>query len=363
MLGTGREYPRDEIPWWQVGAGWTVALAVPLTDKTNVPSVHQIIYLVDPDGSRYKIADHRGEPLYLDDVSGDHRRAVLTQSVKPDSTAIIQLDLASGVMTRFVVAHLDVDVEYTKPMGRALVMVSTGATDRQVLRRVALDGSVQEIYDPRIFGKPFVMTLPLYASDGVTFVLATHSGFVVLQNDGTFVRRILFPSGYTCLHTRRWWSPDVFVARCSAIPTKAANGNWVNSKHPEALWLMSVDGTARSQIKVNGNDLAAGIGLINAWPTDGGIWAEEATGCGPPIVDRVDSDGSVHRVEYSMPGLHQAVIEGATNSNLYLVGYVGCNSQPTTALVKMNAQTGMTTMLLGPRLGNVYVWNVRTIEQ
>ena len=364
MLGRGRVGTRADIPWSDVGPGWTVAVLAPIgTPGLNTPAL-QTVFLVDPEGDRYKIVTTSGYPLKLADISGDFRRALFTQFVEPDSEKVEQLDLSSGVLTTIVKGWAGSWVEYTKPLGKAVVIAGDDVNS-ETLKRLALTGSTQKIYDTGVFGNNVQATLPLYEPDGVSFVLATSTGFAVMINDGTLVRRVPFPPQHTCSSTGRWWAPDVLLAYCRPVVQPTSNGS---SAVPTiaTVWRVPIDGGTPSPFNVDVDELSAHIGIGDAWQTDGGVFVEEVFGCGSGIaLQRLDSDGSPHRVIYSMPGFGALPIHvvGGTRTDLYLRGNISCQSADGSAVVKFNARTGAMLMLIGPQLGGGTVIDARTISQ
>ncbi|CDO08868.1 hypothetical protein [Mycolicibacterium cosmeticum] len=351
-----------EVPWDQVGAGWTLATWSPVTahrpgeqrapGEADPETATTTLFLVDPAGNRYTIATLAGADarLRLTDWSGDGSTALFTSTEYPGPSKIIAVDLHTGTQTTIAAQGYP---RFTRPTGQAL-LVSTpfmGGTPG-TLTRIGLDGTVQQRYPTDELGGAGQFSGRYLASpDGTRLVLATANlgnelvprsddSLVVVGNDGTILRTLPTPMANAACAPVRWWAAEVVLADCSAEHGSATQ-----------LWRVPLDGgTATPLTALNsgqgddpgfGGDLGDGI----AWELPTGTFLQSAGACGTAFLSRLTADGHTTRVD--VPGMSDSVfVIGATADKLVLHGHLGCGGG--TALVSYDPATNSSTVLLGP---------------
>src|SRR5690242_3190224 len=94
------EAPINEVPWSNVGPGWTLATWSPVTahrpgekpgpGEADPETAATTLFLVDPAGNRYAITTLSGDDagLHLTDWSGDGSHALLS-----DGTTVVMVDV------------------------------------------------------------------------------------------------------------------------------------------------------------------------------------------------------------------------------------------------------------------------------
>src|SRR5205807_2239655 len=143
-LAAGEEGTRAQVPWSQVGAGWTLATWKP-SAVAGPPSDQNTVFLVDAQGGRYNMGTTTA-PLV--DWSGDGRRALFALSAGAGNSeqATVE-DLITGQRQSFVIANAFDSIRFSRPTGQAVMSgganLRTGAIP---MDRFGLDGQVQLSY-------------------------------------------------------------------------------------------------------------------------------------------------------------------------------------------------------------------------
>ena len=224
----GVEASIADVPWSEVGPGWTLATWSPVTP--TMPGVEPApgeptwetasttLYLVDPTGNRYAITTFAPEDrsaLALLDWSGDGSRALFgVEYPAPDT--VISVDLHTGVKTTIEVGG---HPEFTRPDGKA-ILASSGYqyddTRPLTLKRLDLNGNEQMRYPTEQLGAAGQFTGDhLESPDGTQLVLGTGHSMVVMGNDGTILRTVTAPMADGKCRAVRWWSADVVLTQCT----------------------------------------------------------------------------------------------------------------------------------------------------
>ena len=353
MLGLGQVGTRDQIPWSLVGDGWTVALwSATSPDRANHPDavLQQTLFLVDPQGGRYRITSFSDTQMYVADVSGDHQRA-LVGVLSATTTRRSEVDLHTGHVTAVTIPS-GVDVEYTKPLGKALLAFST-----TVLERLNFDGSVQHVFFP---GAGMTGSTPyraLYSADGATLVIGNAHGLTVVGNDGSNPHLVPEPTATTlgCAPTR-WWEPGVVLARCAAL-VKGQPGM-------DQLWLIPIDGGTPIALTAHGDVHTAG-GDGNAWQMHSGTFVAGEVGCGGGFIPlMLNPDGTTREVTIIVPGASSGgpVLSGVTADWVFARINVSCQGVHAAALVRFDPGTGTSIVLFGANVGGGAVISSKTIS-
>jgi TolB protein len=230
LLGNGKQADRSEVPWSQVGPGWSLALWTPATtiDKSSdgvvLRDAPESLFLVNPVGGRYLITTLPvGHHLQLEQWSGDGRRAIFTRAIpnsNPTTSTNVELDLGSGAWHEFSVSGR-ADFSYTKPLGLALLVRRDSG-----IERVDLNGTRQLLYptsEPGV-GK---VSGGYYTPDGSQLVRDTDHGWVVTTNDGTVVGTLSRPTGTAHCFNLRWWTATTILMICYPGPTSDDPGLWL----------------------------------------------------------------------------------------------------------------------------------------
>jgi hypothetical protein len=116
VAATGVEATINDVPWSEVGPGWTLATWSPVTAKrpgeevaAGEPSPEPAattLFLVGPSGNRYAVTTLSGADarLRLRDWSGDGSRALFVSGEYPKPSKMISVDLRTGAQTRISVS-------------------------------------------------------------------------------------------------------------------------------------------------------------------------------------------------------------------------------------------------------------------
>ncbi|WP_243841508.1 hypothetical protein [Mycobacterium sp. DL592] len=342
--GPGADGSLTDVPWPQVGPGWTLAQWSP---EQNAGAT---LYLVDPAADRYAITTlERGTDVELVDWSGDGSHALFAPAAVTPSSAI-SVDLRTGAQSAVALSGYP---RYTRPDGLAL-LVSTEFNGKKpgTLKRIDLQGNPQLAYPTEDLGGAGPFSGEYAASpDGTQLVLGTanlgnelvprtDNSLVVLGNDGTVIRRLAAPMPEAVCKPVKWWTPQTLLAQCVAEKGSA-----------NQLWEVPLDGGAPTALTAvnsgQGDDPAfkGDLGDVDAWKLPSGVFLQSlGAGC-DRFLSRLTSDGHTTRVQ--VPDVAAgAVVTGATNGRLVLRDQKNCRG--TTSLVSFDPATNTSTVLLGP---------------
>jgi hypothetical protein len=346
----GVEASIADVPWPDVGPGWTLATWSPATP--TMPGVEPApgeptwetasttLYLVGPTGNRYAIttfAPEESQRMALLDWSGDGSRALFgTENPAPDT--VISVDLHTGGKTTI---EVDGHPEFTRPDGKALLVSNGYQYDDArplTLKRLDLNGNEQIKYRTEQLGTAGQFTgNHLESADGTQLVLGTDHAMVVMGNDGTILRTVPAPMADGKCRAVRWWSADVVLTQCTSSGSQ--------------LWTVPLDGSAATALTAvnsgSGDDpgFKGDLGDGIAWRLPSGTFLQSAGPCGTIFLSRLTPDGHTTRVD--VPGMRDSVrVVGVSRDKLALLGKVGCGG--TTSLVAYDPATNSSTVLLGP---------------
>ncbi|MCL1598789.1 MAG: hypothetical protein M3094_06375 [Actinomycetia bacterium] len=277
---------RHLVDWNLVGPRWTLALydAQSVTTMTAGPT---ILYLVDPDGTRYEVASWpMGGPYAIAGWAGTGDTALV---LRADNQAAI-VDLRTGIETGTVPLPTDYyasPITFTLPTGRNLVVLTDDGTTQRVERHTR-SGTVLAVLGEQTTPSDVRRSLEwLYGYDG-TFALVKHSGGIELvENDGTFVRGLWTPMGRTCAPVR-WWTADSFLASC------LGDGSAFGHDFYSQLWILETDGTAGDMLTAfpPGSVPFVDFGFIDAWRLPSQTILQWSGDCGAANVQELAADGS-----------------------------------------------------------------------
>jgi hypothetical protein len=351
----GAEALIGQVPWSQVGAGWTLAMwspAPPMRGGTEpapgAPSWQTsatTLYLVSPEGGRYAITTfpapgETGSTPTLEDWSGDGDRALFYDRSKSDRT-VIEVNLHTGAQTSFTVKDgYSTTPRYTLPEGKAVLLVKSSDVDSPPsLTRVDLAGNHQLTYPIAQFSSkvgPDVLSTP----DGTQLVVGNESGgLAVMGNDGTAIRTLTVPGQRYCEPTR-WWDADATITVATCRDQKFSGSQ---------LWLVPVDGGTPTML-TQPNDGQSGeiLGVGSAWKLPQGTFLQAYGGCGYAFLAKLDTfGGTPSKVSVPKVDNHRSVsVVGAYHGHLELHATLSCGSGE--SLVDYDPEAGTSTVLLGP---------------
>ncbi|MFI5508993.1 hypothetical protein ACIA48_16100 [Mycobacterium sp. NPDC051804] len=344
------EAPIQDVPWSEVGPGWTLAMWNAAT-PTNAGDEYSpgeptpynsqtTLYLVSPEGGRYAITTfeapgENGSLPSLVDWSGDGTRALFSRS--GDDLTVMEVDLRSGERTSFRVENgYAVTPRYTKPEGKAVLLVKSNDVDSPAsLTRVDLSGKQQLTYPVDKLGSEFNAEV-LSSPDGTELMLGTDAGLSMMGNDGTPGRTLPVPDASYCSPTR-WWDAGVAVARCNGPDFSYSR-----------LWLVPIDGSAPTPLTAE-NDGTQGpdVADLDAWKLPEGTFVQAAGGCGFIYLAKLNAtDGTTTPVSVPEVDDQRSVrVLGVADGHLQLQATLACGSGET--LLAYDPGAGTSTVLLG----------------
>ncbi|HEV2361993.1 MAG TPA: hypothetical protein VGS21_09855 [Acidimicrobiales bacterium] len=264
---TGPTLSRSDVPWGQVGHGWTLAIYDDTARQPLAPLGTEALLLVGPDGARYEIvtwARSVGVSLSLVGWSGDGRQALVEERSTAGTTRILEVSLRTGSVSSYAEAG------YT--IGYA------SATTHDQLEQVASgrDAGMQLVAASGAFVTRAASGIPVLFTPGPngTYVeeLAVSGGEqLALAGASGKPQPIRAPAGLYCLAVRVFDSGRL-LASCSG-PLGGSS----------RLWLLSFDGavpTPLSPATPHFVGLAAAGGgqpeLLDAWSAGGTVYYQVA---------------------------------------------------------------------------------------
>ena len=361
VLAAGTERGIGDVPWEQVGEGWMLAVWTPVTPhhpgveptpgEPTYETATDVLYLVDPTGDRYAIAEFGPGAAKPDLVewSGDGSHALFTSTRDGQKTAV-SIDLHTGERT---VVPIDGTPAYTRPDGKALLVSSRFNGDEPgTLKRIDMAGHIELVYPTETLGGAGQFSGHYIESpDGTQLVLGTanlgneivprsDNSLVVLANDGNIIRTLPAPISDSRCSPVKWWEPGVVLTQCSEL---GGSG--------EQLWKVPVDGgapTALTAYNAGGGDapgFEGNLGNWNAFELPSGTFLPTAGACGTSFVSRLTPDGHTERVD--IPGVSDSVgLVGTSGDDLVVVAQVGCGGGQ--SMLTYDPVANISTVLLGP---------------
>lgn len=378
-LGLDVQGTAAQIPWAEVGAGWTLALwqAAPSSQAEGTDT----LFLVDPLGGRYLVspalpstslllgwapatrvllAETLGQGLFAVDlagggilwrqptgtsyqdgfppvISGDGQRVLVEGPVSGASGGttedVRELDLRSGKILHELTLPELAGVGYTEPQGLAMVVDGDGT-----LEKVSPEGSLELTFPASFSSLGGYDGSYLYTPDGQEVVMGAARGLALVSNGGTVVAQLPVPAPATTdpgCQALEWWSAGVVLATC-------------NGAAGSAYWVVPLSGAAPTML---GTGEGSGV-FGKLWNVAGATFGESGA-CGTTWIDRLGPDGTF--AEVTIPGITPSEqVVGTAPGQLQIVGDVsscdhdaGAPPAPA-ALVRYSPSAGTTTFLLGP---------------
>jgi hypothetical protein len=352
----GVELQSDQIPWDEVGPGWTLAAwsAAPtpgIPPPDGEPAMAPLtLYLLDPAGGRYPVTTIPvipdelpggfGHTPALVDWSGDGRRALFADyGTAPDGsslTTLTNIELETGAKQTFAVGSEGRGGSYSRPDGQAILVETDDKSGQPSgLERFDLSGAKQLTYPTDKLGQAGTFNGGyLESPDGRQLVLGTSNGLVVMGNDGALGQTLPITGPLTNCNPVRWWTATEVLAFCQ------------DASQASQLRTVPVDGTAGTPItavSTGGSDHIE----ANAWQLPSGTFLHSETGCGSGFLSRLTPDG--HTTAVTIPGvtnMHEFGVIGAVDDALVIKASMSC--EPGSSLLTYAPATDTSTVLLGP---------------
>lgn len=287
-LTLGQIGQRTDVPWQEVGVGWSLAL----TTASTSANAKEDLVLVDPDGGAYDITPlDIDDTWYLVDRSGDGRRALLEPRQSAHGpTPAIEVDLRSGLERHFTLPDGTVAIGYTKPNGDALLATASSPADDgpNTLERLDLSGHLQRVFDRN------ASTAAVMTPDGTALVIAhmsaqslSQSRLRLVGNDGRLIRVLPMPTGAESCDPVRWEPRQEVLAECRSDASPIAR-----------LWLVPTGGAGTpTPLTHRRDDKGPDYGDINAWRLrDGSVYLTALGACGGVIIAKDDARGNAVQV-------------------------------------------------------------------
>jgi hypothetical protein len=201
----GSQLPASQIPWNQVGPGWTVAVWNPVAisqgQGVGASAANELV-LVSPAGQAYaEDTFPSGSGAEIDDWSGNRQDVVLSYN-----STVTVINLTDGeTVSRFDVPNLE-SISFTHPDGTGLLIQQSHGYTSSVLARTNMEGRVELTF-------PSTVGTGLYTSDGTQMVLAADGGLDVVTNSGSAIATLPVKGAASC-NPVSWWGPGQVVADC-----------------------------------------------------------------------------------------------------------------------------------------------------
>jgi hypothetical protein len=329
-LRHGEEGSRADVPWRSVGRGWMVA------EWADAKSGGVTVYLVNPVGGRYRITTVASEaPMTW---SPDVRHVLFSGG---DVTEY--LDMVTGTL-RAIPARRNVFAVGLLP-GHYFGVLGFKEGPRGAAQAFGVLGPDGAIATPFPMSAPGagsldVTSAPIATPDG-ELAIAGQTGIALLTATGQVTRVLAPPAGSTACVPHSMWSASAIVASCSS------------GHHDTGAYLIPLDGSQPTRLVLPAPP-AGYFGVANAWPMAGHTLVTLGTGCGPPGVELVRTDGS--RAQLGLPrakGTYGTVVPSQAYDTTIIAsttGARGCGGGNGPSLMSYDISTHKTTVLLGPGL-------------
>jgi TolB protein len=250
---------------------------------------------------------------------------------------VTEVDLHTGRQTSFTVDGFDVTPGYTRPQGKAVLLVKDDDVDSPAaLRRVDLAGMPQQTYPVDKLASEFNAAY-LSNPDGTQLVLGTKSGLALMGNDGSVGKPLPIAAAGSCQPTR-WFDADSTVALAACFGPDAGS----------RLWLVPIDGSAPTALTASIKEQTSGdLGDADAWRLPKATYVQASGACGHLYLATLNPDGTTTPV--SVPNVDEdssVVVLGANGNHLNLQARVSCGTGQ--SLLDYDTETNTSTVLLGP---------------
>jgi hypothetical protein len=339
VAGAGQTEPRSAVPWRLIGPGWALVddfAAEVGASKALSGSV--ILYLVDPQGGRYRLFSWpvKGAGPYGDliDWSGDARRALFASLPTGHQTRelVEQLNLRTGKSNGFKLPANLFAVGYTRSGGGEILVegYSASVTGKEPLIRYSLGGRLQKV----IWRAPGIDSDVLSSPDGRELITDSYGSMALLRNAGGVIRHLYSPQ---LCGPVRWWNSATILASCAPHDSGASR-----------MWLIPLSGAKGTPLTPQRRDAKGRDQGDNDLfrLTSGTYLSAIGRRCGDGIVVREEPNGEVRA--YTIPGAPDATIVAATATQLLLKEDRGCSDPFPTKLAWYNPVSGKQTIVVSP---------------
>ena len=296
---------RDGVPWSEVGAGWVLAQYVSAQPEGG-KSGPVALYLISPDGTRYKVAhwpNSRTAPQLVA-WSPDGKRALFQIFSGKGGTEV--LTLATGQASTFVLPGAATPIGFTTPDGLNIVggRLTGSGTD---LARYSLSGGLTQPLGNSTDGQV------LYEPSGAGFLTGASYGLRLASNGGALIRKLPVPgtSSGTC-NPIRWWNSGTVLAACPPPGTAAPQ-----------LWLVPVSGARPTALTPPRSFSSGDLGDLDAWQLASGLYVQAAGPCAVLQIFRQAANGSITLVRVPNTEGDNRVLT-ATGSRLLIQAPTSC---------------------------------------
>jgi hypothetical protein len=352
LLPLNVEAARADIPWTQVGSGWTLAIYASKTKTSGdqvFPVGDQVLYLVNSVGGRYRIAtlpslgtaqgdEQKVGPAkarwYLVAWSPDSRRAIIGKEsfvTNGPRYAASEWDLTKGVPLASLGSLAPVGPAYSSD-GKS-VLNASGAP----LARIGLDGRQQQVFPANVADVGVLSSRILPLQDGSGVIVGAQRGMVLLSSAGQVQRVFSAPHGYGMCDPIRWWRSDVVVMSCYSSAVGSGSDVWAVPLLGAPSMLTSAEPDS--------------LGYASAWQTAHGTLLMTEPVCG--------ARGQLHSIDEE--GLGVALKIALPAGSVGMAGIVSVQRDQVTLLTSSCASvngsllvysmiSGETAVLLGPGL-------------
>src|SRR5215469_1766433 len=349
VLRAGQAGSPAQVPWRNVGPGWTLAMysASQGGEGVHPRSGPSTLYLVNPAGGRYSLFTWRaGSPRSrwsLLDWSGDVSRALFTSGPAFGGTVpqhVYQLQLRTGAVTGFTLPARVSAVGYTRPDGLNILAekgTATSLNSKITLQRYNLAGRLQKTLATvtGLSGSVINLSGVAYQPAGAELAAGSLRGLELISNAGGVIRSLPVPGAGSGCNVVRWWTPATVLASCSAEPVSAG----------PRLWLVPASGVAPTALTPVRNGHGFDSGDFNAWQLSSGLYLDGYGACGTLVIGRQPAHGPEQMI--SVPGAASSLIVNATSSRLLVERINGC--MPGVSLVWFNPVTRALTVVIPVR--------------
>jgi TolB protein len=363
MLPAGRTGGRAQIPWPLIGPGWTLAevsTAQPDANGAATSGGRNVIYLVDPEGGKYRITSSAGTSApQLIAWSGDATMALYATGGTPagSTPGYGLLKLSSGTLNPLPLPTGVTALGFTRPDGLNILAVRQ-RQGKYLLQRFTLAGDFAATIGsmPRPAAATDVLQgNALSSPDGTTAVWGVSGHEMQLvSNAGGLVRRLRVPGTGTppSCTPLSWWDTQTVLAYCNAAGTRYAGQLWlVPSGGSSPTQLTSVSGSASGVGDLTGGWQAAGTVYVTA--TTAAQCSTAASGPGGQQILQLSQGGAEQpvRIPGSTSG-HDGIVAGV-NGRLLVLTQTSCPG--TSSLVWYDPATHVATPVLTAPAGQVGV--------
>jgi hypothetical protein len=344
-VGAGQAGTAAAVPWSKVGPGWALARysANQAGEGIKPKAGPSTLYLVDPEGGRYKLVTWSARSpranWELLDWSGDVSRALFSSGGAGSAVHehLYQLQLRTGRVTGFTLPAHVAAVGYTRPDGLNVLAEKSRSASMNAaitLQRYSLTGKLQKTLATvkgmaLLAGISGIPPAP-YSSRGTELAAGTANGLELVSNGGGVIRKLPVPGAAGC-NAVRWWSPSKVLASCG-----------VTTGTGTRMWLIPASGarpTALTPVRTSGFDL----GDFNAWQLSSGLYVDGFGACGTLVIGRQPAHGKEQQV--NVPGADSSLVVNATRSRLMVERINACS--PGISLVWFNPATRAMKVAIG----------------